>query len=127
MPVTEDTVLSFVQSSIRSAWALELLLLLRRDPGRGWRAEELVRELRGSLALVTESLQSLNAAGLIAADEGGAYVYQPRSPELDELAEGLVALNAQKPTTVLRTIFSSPSDKIRSFSDAFLLRRGDRK
>ncbi|MGE5269757.1 MAG: hypothetical protein ACM3JG_08815 [Thiohalocapsa sp.] len=127
MPVTEDTVLSFVQSSIRSAWALELLLLLRRDPGRAWGVEELVRELRGSFALVTESLQSLAAAGLVAADDDATYVYRPRSPELDELVAGLVALNAQKPTTVLRTIFTSPSDKIRSFSDAFLLRRGDRK
>lgn len=127
MPVTEDTVLSFVQSSIRSAWALELLLLLRRDPRRPWHAEELVRELRGSLALVTESLHSLAAAGLVATDDGGAYVYRSRSPELEELVAALVALNAQKPTTVLRTIFTSPSDKIRSFSDAFLLRRGDRK
>lgn len=106
---------------------LELLLLLRRDPQRQWTAEALVQEVRGSIALVKESLKSLKEIGLVALTDAGAYFYRPESAELDELALALVELYKQKPTTVLRTIFSSPSDKIQSFSDAFLIRRGDMK
>ena len=127
MPVTEEIVLSFVRNSIRSAWMLDLLLLLRRDPQRQWTAEALVREVRGSIALVTESLMSLKAIGLVALSDTGTYFYRPESTELDELAAALGELYRQKPTTILRTIFTSPSDKIRSFSDAFLIRRDNTK
>lgn len=127
MPVTEEIVLSFVRNSIRSAWMLDLLLLLRRDPQRQWTAEELVREVRGSIALVTESLMSLKEIGLVALSDTEAYFYKPESTELDELAAALGELYRQKPTTILRTIFTSPSDKIRSFSDAFLIRRDSAK
>ena len=111
-----------MRSSIKSAWSLELLLLLRRDPQQEWSAEDLVRELRGSLPLVDESLGTLSAAGLVVVDGAGAR-YEPRSPELAELTDALVDLHRGKPITVLRTIFTSPSDKIRSFSDAFLFRK----
>jgi hypothetical protein len=126
MDTSEEAVLSFVRSSIKSAWTLELLLLLQRDRERSWTLEALVRELRGSIALVMESLKALSDVGLIVAIEDEAYRYNPRSSELDGLVSALVELYAMKPITVLRTIFTSPSDKIRSFSDAFLLKRGGR-
>src|ERR1044071_5839149 len=126
MDISEEAVLSFVRSSIKSAWTLELLLLLQRERERSWALEALVRELRGSVALVTESLTALSDIGLIVLVENGAYRYEPRSPELDGLVSALVELYALKPITVLRTIFTSPSDKIKSFSDAFLLKRGNR-
>jgi len=82
-----------------------------------------VRELRGSLPLVTESLGRLGTRGLIAADASGQYRYEPNPPELDTLVGALVELYGQKPITVLRTIFTSPTDRIRSFSDAFLFKK----
>ena len=85
--------------------------------------ETLVRELRGSAALVTESLRALSDVGLIASIENETCHYQPKSPELDVLVTSLAEYYRVKPTTVLRTIFTSPSEKIRSFSDAFLLKR----
>jgi hypothetical protein len=126
MDIPEETVLSFVRNAIKSAWTLDLLLLLRRDPERTWRLESLVRELRGSVALVTESLKALSDIGLIVLVENEIYLYQPKSPILADLVSALVDLYALKPITVLRTIFTSPSDKIKSFSDAFLLKRGDK-
>ena len=106
---------------------LELLSLLRRDPQRQWTTEALVHEVRGSIALVTESLRSLMAIGFVSLTDAEAYFYRPESAELDELAAALVKLYRQKPATILRTIFTSPSDKIQSFSDAFLIRRDDTK
>lgn len=127
MDMPEEAILSFVRSSIKSAWTLELLLLLNRDPKHSWRSEALVRELRGSAALVAENLKVLGNIGLITQIENDAYCYKPKSPELDALVSALAKLYAVKPITVLRTIFTSPSKKIKSFSDAFLLKRGDKK
>jgi hypothetical protein len=118
----EEIVLSFVRSAIKSAWSLELLLLLYREPRQSWTGEALVRELRGSEHLVNESIETLAAAGLIEHGEAGAR-YRPQSSELEALATALIELYRQKPATVLRTIFASPSDKIRSFSDAFLFQK----
>lgn len=119
----EEIVLSFVRSAIKSAWSLELLLLLYRDPRRLWTAEELVREMRASTSVVDESVRILTAAAVVEIDEAGAIRYAPPSGELAELATALVDLHRQKPVTVLRTIFTAPNEKIRSFADAFLFRR----
>ena len=44
----EETVLAFVRSAIKSAWSLELLLLLHRNPQVSWSNAALVRELRAA-------------------------------------------------------------------------------
>ena len=118
----EEIVLTFVRSAIKSAWSLELLLLLYRKPHLSWTGEALVRELRGSEHLVNESVSILAAAGLVECDEAGAR-YRPQSREHAALVAALVELYGQKPLAVLKAIFASPSDKIRSFSDAFLFQK----
>ncbi|MGH7111725.1 MAG: hypothetical protein ACREFK_15010 [Stellaceae bacterium] len=120
--MTEEAVLTFVKEAIRSAWPLELLLLMRRQP-QAWSVGELVRELRASLGVVHESLASLVAADLIATRETGLYTYAPRTSALSELVSVLADLYARKPVTVMNAIFSSPTDKIRSFADAFLFKK----
>jgi hypothetical protein len=119
----EEAVLAFVRQSIPSAWALELLLLMRREPSRAWRAETLVAQLRGSEELVSQGLAMLAAAGLVAAGDDGEQVYRPQTPELAELVDALAELHAQKPLAVLGAIFSAPSGRIRTFADAFLFRK----
>lgn len=118
----EEIVLSFVRNVIKSVWTLELLLLLHRDAKRLWSGGELVRELRGSLQLVDNGLATLNAARLITVGETGV-LYEPQSAELAEIVDALVAFYAEKPITVVRTIFTAPTERMRSFSDAFLFRK----
>lgn len=108
-----------MRTAIKSAWSLEILLLLARSPDASWTVEALIKELRGSQALVGESLTILQAAGLVEAN-GENVRYKPQTREHTIFVGALIELYALKPTTVLRTIFTSPSDKIRSFSDAFL-------
>ena len=118
----EEIVLTFVRSTIKSAWSLELLLLLCRKPHPFWTGEALVRELRGSEHLVNESVAILSAAGLVELGEAGVR-YCPQSSEQGALVTALVEIYGQKPLTVLKAIFASPNDKIRSFSDAFLFQK----
>lgn len=118
----EDDVLAFVRTSIKSVWALELLLLLRRGRQRAWPAAELVRELRSSDAAVSEAAAGLRRAGFVAVNAGGMHRYQPASPALDDTAREIEALYAEKPTAVVKSITSAPNDKLRIFADAFKLK-----
>jgi hypothetical protein len=120
--VTDDDIFAFVRASVRSVWALELLLLLRRDPGRAWSPDELVRELRGSPAIVAEELAGLQRAGLVAAEPDGRFRYGPQAPRLDELAAGVQRMYAAKPMAIVKAIMAAPNDKLRIFSDAFRLK-----
>ena len=50
---------AFAREHVRSVWAVELLLILRRDRDRCWPPEALVAELRASTNLVTDILYSV--------------------------------------------------------------------
>jgi hypothetical protein len=121
--VGEDDILQFVRGHLPSTWTLELLLLLQRERQAAWTCEALVRELRATLGLVTQNLGVLTNAGLVAETDDGRYAYRPQSDELAALVDGLEELYARKPVTVLRTILTTPNEKIRLFADAFLFKK----
>ena len=123
--MNEDDILLFVRNHVPSAWTLELLLLLHRERATSWTCEALVRELRATLSLVMQNLAVLVDAKLVVETADGRYAYLPQTPELAALIDDLAALYTQKPITVLRTIFTTPSDKIRLFADAFFFKKPD--
>jgi DNA-binding IclR family transcriptional regulator len=120
--VTEDQIFAFARDKIRSVWALELLLLLHRNPARRWSAEELVRELRSSEALINSCLDSLKAAGLVSDESDGSFRYAPATPELGTACNELAKVYAARPMSLAKAIMRLPSDKLRIFSDAFKLK-----
>lgn len=120
--MTEDEVLKFVQKSIKSVWALEMLLLLQRERQRAWSSGDLIRELRSSDSAVGEAIASLRGAGFASAEPGDAVKYDPASAELDEIAGRVQAIYAEKPLAVAKAIMSAPNDKLRVFADAFKLK-----
>lgn len=119
----EDDVATLIRSSIRSVWALELLLLLRRDRRQEWAEWELVRELRGSPALVRDGIAALDAAGLVRECRANAAVYRPRNRCLDELAGKLARAYEQTPVAVVKAIAAAPDERIQTFADAFRFKR----
>jgi hypothetical protein len=120
MPSDED-VSSFIRSTFRSVWALELLCFLRQDRSRGLSHEEMVAGLRGSDLVVTQSVNALTAAGLVVAESDGSARYNPASEDLDQLAERAAALYARSPDAVRRTIVAAANPAITAFADAFKL------
>ena len=121
MPARQE-VSSFVRSTFRSVWALELLCFLRRNGERAWSRHELVRALRGSELVVAQSVESLLAAGLVVNEAEDLVRYQPVSEAVDRLAAAAEALYAQRPDAVRRMIVAPPS-AASSFADAFKLWR----
>lgn len=122
MPSDED-VSSFIRSTFRSVWALELLCFLRQDRARTLSHQEMVAGLRGSDLVVTQSVDSLTAAGLVIAEADGSARYNPASEELDRLVERTSALYVRSPDSVRRTIVAAANPAITAFADAFRLRK----
>ena len=123
MPHADQDVASFIGSSFRSVWAIELMLHLKRHPQRDWSKAELVEALRASELVVSSGLSSLLAAGLVVRNEEGAARYAPASPEIESMADATEALYAKKPDAVRRTIVAAAADDLAAFADAFRLRR----
>jgi hypothetical protein len=114
---------SFIREHVRSVWALELLLLLRREPERRWTAAELVRELRASTSLVADILRKFEASGLVA-PQHDTFRYAPASPLLEALCVRLEAAYRKRPVAVINLI-AKPTDPLQSLADAFKFRGGD--
>lgn len=110
--------LSFVRQHIRSAWTLELLLLLRRDPARSWDSPELVRELRASRMLVNDNLRRLDAAGLAIRDDQQRWRYWVAAPDLDALCGELEKAYRERPVALL-SLITRLNDPLQSLADAF--------
>lgn len=122
MPPDED-VSSFIRSTFRSVWALELLCFLRQEPGAGRSHDQMVAGLRGSDLVVTQSVESLTAAGLVIAEADGSARYSPASGDLEALAGAAEALYKRSPDSVRRTIVAAANPAITAFADAFRLRK----
>ena len=116
-------VLEFIQSSFKSIWSLELLLFLQRSADRAWTTSELVRELRGSEHVVRQSLAALLAAGLVSAEANETFRYAPASPDLHRLALETERTYRERPGAVRQAILSAPNEKLRTFADAFRLKK----
>ena len=121
----KDDLLAFIIEAIPSVWSLELLLVLHRAADRNWRVVDLVRETRGSSSSVKDGLSALVKAGLAVYSPGGEIRYQPTTAEKASLADELVQAYAETPIAVVKAILSSPSERIRTFSNAFILKRRD--
>ena len=93
---SRDEVASFIRATFRSVWALELLCFLRQNRDRSLSHAEMVAGLRGSDLVVTQSVESLAAAGLVLAEADGSARYAPASADLDRLVGQAEALYAQE-------------------------------
>ena len=105
----DDELLSFIASSFRSVWALELLLLLKGEQ-RMWPRAELVTTLRASELVVAHAL-----------NEGASYT--PANKGLAQCIDGVEQLYRTKPNAVRRAIIAASSSSAAAFADAFKLRK----
>ena len=118
----QEQVSTFIRSSFRSVWSLEVLLLLKRER-RYWSQAEILKALRASELIVSQSIEALAAAGLVSLDAAGAAAYGPASEDAGLLVEEAEKLYAQSPDAVRRLIVGSTAGGLAAFADAFRLRR----
>jgi hypothetical protein len=119
-----DEFCRFLQSTIPAVEAAELLFVYVHQPERAWTLPEALRALgpgitEAQAGRYLEAMQGL----LLAPGEGGALRYQPATVELDDFARRLERLYRERPVTLIRVIYGLRDSGIRSFADAFRLRR----
>jgi len=117
----DQDLLTFIGSSFRSVWALELLLVLKSEP-KVWTRPELVTTMRASELVVSKALDSLVAAGLASLEGEGAR-YMPVSDQVAECVEQAERLYSSRPNAVRRAIIAASTDGVAAFADAFRLRK----
>lgn len=118
-------VVTFITEHINSVVELEALLLLHGDRNRSWSASGIARELRIDRSWPQTELQGLCDKGILSC-EGGAdpvYRYAPKDPGMDAVVGDLAAAYADRRVTIIGLIFSKPAEKLKTFADAFRIRK----
>lgn len=118
----------FIRRFIHSVYELEILMMLRDDPSREWGALAASQALLIEQGAVAASLRQLQNAGLLARrtlDDEDLYQYKPASPELERTGNELAHAYTNYRVKVIHMIASQPTDKVRTFADAFKLRKED--
>lgn len=115
----------FLETHIDSVEKLEVLLLLRNQPARAWTAGGVAQELRIMEASAQGRMEDLCARGLVAC-EGGVpptYRFAPAASDDSQAVTELAATYATRRVSVITFIFSRPTDRLRSFANAFRLKK----
>jgi hypothetical protein len=123
-----DAFCAFLQLSVTTINAAELLLLLFNNAETAWNPRELAAKLEPLASLtepeVAKHLELFQQRGLIVRAEGDQVRYQPASGEVDSHVRTLSRLYNERPVTLIRVIYALRDTKIKTFADAFTIFRG---
>ena len=117
---------SFIQEYISSVDAAELLIVLARDPARKYRLSELIDALRPSALSETAARRHLahfETHGFVVSEGADVFQYSAATPALDAAVRALSKVYNERPVTLVRMIYAPKDEKIRSFADAFRLKK----
>jgi hypothetical protein len=115
---------AFIDEHVDNLEQLEILLLLRAQPAREFLPREVTAELRLGPQSAPERLTALVQSGFASAQgEPPCYRYAPHDAEKARVIELVARCYAERRVTVITRIFSPRADRLRSFADAFDLRR----
>jgi hypothetical protein len=120
-------VLDLIARHLDSMEQVQALLVLRREPDRVWRVEEIAEEVRASAEKTATALTTLSTHNLatVAAGEPKAYRYSPATAALRTAVDNLEIAYNTRPVTLVRALYDRPTRSIQSFADAFRLRKPD--
>jgi hypothetical protein len=121
-----DEFCRFVQTLIPAVDAAELLLLIADRPDLWWQRAEALDKLRPVSIADADAVRYLDAfesAGLIETGEGHGFRFCPATPELASHVRTLAQAYEERPVTLIRVIYALRDAKIRTFAEAFRLRK----
>ena len=120
--VPQDIV-QFIRECVDTLGTLEILLLLQSSAGRAWTVKQISDEMRSSPLAAESSLDVLTVRGLVSLIADG-YLFRPRTADLESKTRGLAALYQERRAAVITIIFSRRGDAVRSFAEAFRIKKG---
>lgn len=116
---------AFITEHLSSLAQLEILLLLHGAPDERFSADAVGESLRIEPGWAASELRGLADRGLldIEAGESPTFRFAPASDQLRDTVDGLAKSFSTHRVSVITLIFSTPSESIGSFADAFKIRR----
>jgi hypothetical protein len=122
-----DEFCRFIQETLPSVDAAELLLWLSGNADAAWEPSEVASKLRPALniegAEASRYLDLFVARGLLSVGPDKKIQFRPATEELAAQVRTLTQAYRQRPVTLIRMIYALRDAKIRSFADAFKLTR----
>ena len=126
-------VLTLLRDRVPGPYGLEMLLLMRSDPTRGWTISSLAPALGVPESWVEQSLDGLCATNLVVEDGSSTerqFFYHPATVELETAINELAQVYAERPADVVRTMNDSAIARVRSaavqlFPTALMLRKDE--
>jgi hypothetical protein len=122
-----QVVRAFIAQNIESAELLETLLLVHSAPEREWSPDDVARAIYSVPAAAIRRLEQLVELRLAAragtGDANPAYRYAPGTAELARQVDALAAAYRANRVAVINLVYATPPDPLRSFADAFKLRK----
>jgi 3-dehydroquinate dehydratase len=115
---------ALIATSLSSAAALELLLLLHRSSDTYWTATAAAARLGASQERMAAALQSLHRHGFLEqARETVAFRYAPRTDEARRTVEALASAYDHQRVAVLDAVNAAATGAVEAFAEAFRIRR----
>jgi hypothetical protein len=117
---------TFIQETIPNVEAAEVLLLLARERHAALGIDRVVEGLKPTAVdgvQVRRYLASFQERRLVSQEQDGTYRYAPASDALEDIVRGLAKAYNERPVTLVRLIYALRDENIRSFSDAFKLKK----
>jgi hypothetical protein len=124
MQIPEET-RRFISETFDSVIKLEMLLLMRSEPQRTWSPGDIASTLQVSSDMIRVPLADLQARGLLTTDTSSpeAYRFAPVTAELNAQVDAVADVYRARRVAVVTLIYSLPLDRVKSFADAFRLRK----
>jgi hypothetical protein len=117
-------VVEFIHRHLPSVEQLEVLLLLRRAHPEARAVEAIDHELGSTVASIRTRCEDLGRRGFVAPALGGGWIYVP-DPARDAAVDAVARAYRDRRVSVITAIASRPNDLLRTFADAFRIRRPD--
>jgi hypothetical protein len=119
-----ESLQTFLQQRLATIEQIEIVLLLRSDSARSWSATEVATELRMPPESAAMRLFLLASSGMILFEPSGVPRYRSAAAdaETEALLGELAEMYASDRNAVAAAI-GAPPDPIRSFADAFKLKK----
>lgn len=122
---------NFIRTNVNSVSLLEVLFLLKKDPSHRWTSGDVSLEMRTNPSYALAQLLNLLAADIAKDEVTGDgnqqihhFYFNTMSPHL-EMIEQLEKLYTERKATLINFIYSQPIDNIRSFADAFIIKKDE--
>lgn len=99
----------FIFESVDSIELIDVLILMRNNPEKWLRSNDISKELRSSLTSIAQRLDKLVELNLVELREANkSYHFNPQTPELNELVDELVHEYTLRKHKIVELIFSPP-------------------